>query len=326
MKDKHLQLQRKYGLAKNTFVELYFFLMNTYTFFMTYIYRLQTIQAGAQVYDSYGQKCNHRFLLNYGFAIENNTEIDGYCPNEVSLELSPIYYDMLPDEDKATQSRLLQLAKVEFWCRDSTAAAMIAVDALSLSSSNKSDTLKLVDPSAFSKRIRVSVSNNENTKAMMSMLRVIVANGEELSIITCGGLYMYRTCKDVRFAISTRNERCALILLLQIVEKALSAYPTTLEEDNLALQSEDFLPQFSNARNATIQVRGEKEVLHHYKNLAETALSVITLPEKEFEASIQVSTSTCDETLSIHFMTFVFLTRLCKNRPTTVLCITVLMC
>lgn len=26
---------------------------------------LQTIRAGSQIYDSYGQKCNHRFLLNY---------------------------------------------------------------------------------------------------------------------------------------------------------------------------------------------------------------------------------------------------------------------
>ena len=44
---------------------------------------LQHISAGAQVYDSYGRKCNHRFLLNYGFSVENNVEIDGCCPNEV---------------------------------------------------------------------------------------------------------------------------------------------------------------------------------------------------------------------------------------------------
>jgi len=44
---------------------------------------LEPIGAGCQVYDSYGQKCNHRFLLNYGFAIENNREADGFCPNEV---------------------------------------------------------------------------------------------------------------------------------------------------------------------------------------------------------------------------------------------------
>jgi len=46
---------------------------------------LQTISCGSPVYDSYGQKCNHRFLLNYGFSIENNMEADGYCPNEVSM-------------------------------------------------------------------------------------------------------------------------------------------------------------------------------------------------------------------------------------------------
>lgn len=44
---------------------------------------LHAIRGGAQVYDSYGQKCNHRFLLNYGFAIETNQEANGFCPNEV---------------------------------------------------------------------------------------------------------------------------------------------------------------------------------------------------------------------------------------------------
>ena len=48
---------------------------------------LQSIGRWAQVYDSYGQKCNHRFLLNYGFCVEKNVEVDGFCPNEVPLEL-----------------------------------------------------------------------------------------------------------------------------------------------------------------------------------------------------------------------------------------------
>ena len=45
----------------------------------------RAIDSGAQVYDSYGQKSNHRFLLNYGFSIERNLEPDGYCPNEVGV-------------------------------------------------------------------------------------------------------------------------------------------------------------------------------------------------------------------------------------------------
>ena len=46
---------------------------------------LQGIRGGEQIFDSYGQKCNHRFLLNYGFAVERNVEQDGFCPNEVPV-------------------------------------------------------------------------------------------------------------------------------------------------------------------------------------------------------------------------------------------------
>ncbi len=37
------------------------------------IQSLQDISIGAEIFDSYGQKCNSRFLLNYGFTIPNNT-------------------------------------------------------------------------------------------------------------------------------------------------------------------------------------------------------------------------------------------------------------
>jgi hypothetical protein len=46
------------------------------------------IVAGQQVFDSYGRKCNSRFLLNYGFAVEHNVDEDtGQCHNEVRFVL-----------------------------------------------------------------------------------------------------------------------------------------------------------------------------------------------------------------------------------------------
>ena len=42
---------------------------------------------GMQVYDSYGRKCNSRFLLNYGFAVENNYDEDGIFHNEIRILL-----------------------------------------------------------------------------------------------------------------------------------------------------------------------------------------------------------------------------------------------
>ena len=59
---------------------------------------LMPLSGGAEVFDSYGQKCNHRFLLNYGFSVENNVESDGYCPNEVPLLMQLKTDDPLYDE------------------------------------------------------------------------------------------------------------------------------------------------------------------------------------------------------------------------------------
>lgn len=48
------------------------------------MHSLVKLQAGQQVYDSYGKKCNSRFLLNYGFTVEHNADDDiGQNHNEV---------------------------------------------------------------------------------------------------------------------------------------------------------------------------------------------------------------------------------------------------
>lgn len=36
------------------------------------IQSLEDIEVGSEIFDSYGKKCNSRFLLNYGFIVENN--------------------------------------------------------------------------------------------------------------------------------------------------------------------------------------------------------------------------------------------------------------
>ena len=60
---------------------------------------LQDINVGEQVYDSYGQKSNHRFLLNYGFSVEKNIEPDGYCPNDVRMIPSDFFMKVVYSYD-----------------------------------------------------------------------------------------------------------------------------------------------------------------------------------------------------------------------------------
>jgi hypothetical protein len=98
-----------------------------------------------------------------------------------------------------------------------------------------------------------------------------------------GGAASMRTCQDIRYPISLRNERHAMELLLEVTSRALSNYSTSLSQDTADLQDEILYPKFSNKRNAKLQVRGEKEVLHHYALWARTAIHVIDIISHELE-------------------------------------------
>jgi len=344
------------------------------------------IKAGSQVYDSYGQKCNHRFLLNYGFCVENNIEIDGFCPNEVPFELG---LDLVnrrnrrdrevvdkDGEDDRDAERECWEKKIAFWCRgdpgmglssyhylygegaagsgggegvsasssgeglQSAAAATATPTSSSSPSTNIMQTMaSMTDASTTAaltearrlahpiicplKRIRVCVSNNENTRILFSMLRVLSCNLAEINRISLGGRLIsngglplttttaaqrlfgipasvsgsstssLRTCRDIRYPINLRNERKAMELLLDITACSLSKYPTSLAQDNADLDDEIAYPKYSNRRNAKLQVRGEKEVLHHFSLWARTSMHVIDIisHEVEIEKNMLVNSS-----------------------------------
>lgn len=298
-------------------------------------FSLQHIPGGAQVYDSYGQKCNHRFLLNYGFAVEDNREIDGFCPDEVPLELY-----VAPDDPLFSQ-------KLDFWTRGEVGSSSSSHHSLHMPSSSSqskyyhsannpvsvsrsSNTTGNAATSAASpviKRIRICVSNNENTRLLFSLLRALVCNRDELRAVTSPvssdasvsralfGLTdpsrtvastsgstttYYRTCRDIRHPISLRNERSAMRLLLEVIGRQLSRYPTSLAQDVSDLMDERAFPRFSNKRHAKIQVRGEKEVLHHFARWARTALDVLDVIEAELkeENGVEVQMTSAGRTIT----------------------------
>lgn len=199
------------------------------------IITLNKIGIGAQVYDSYGQKCNHRFLLNYGFSIENNTEEDGFCPNEVPLLFHLLREDPLYD------------LKCSLWQRDSFIP---------------------------SRRLRIGVMDNENYRFSLAMLRIIVANESDLNKISqLYGNSSYRSVRDLQVPIDLPNEIRAVQHLKSMCLDYLSRYLTTLQQDQERLQSNELRP-FSNERHAVIQLKGEKEILHFYLDFVESALAL----------------------------------------------------
>lgn len=53
---------------------------------------LKTIQRGEQIFDSYGRKCNSRFFVNYGFALDENADNEAVL--RVTLPPSDAHYNM----------------------------------------------------------------------------------------------------------------------------------------------------------------------------------------------------------------------------------------
>lgn len=199
---------------------------------------IQTIGSGLEVYDSYGQKCNHRFLLNYGFSVENNEEPDGFNPNEV-----PVLLELKADDPYYEQ-------KMAFWRREST---------------------------SHYRRVRVCISDNENTRLMLALLRIIEADRDELGMLMSspdGSNAGYRSVYNAQTPISVRSELKVLAALQNMCQSYLDKYPTSLENDCTKLATGN-IPLFTNERNALIQIKGEKEVLHFFLDLAETGTRLL---------------------------------------------------
>jgi len=211
--------------------------------------------------------------------VEDNRELDGFCPNEVPLELNLNLGDPLYQ------------VKLDFWMRGEISLAA-------------SPSLPGNKPhNAHVKRIRVCVSNNENTRLLFSLLRTINCTADEFRAITLPvpndmrSLFVaehrslltsyYRSCRDIRHPLSLRNERMSMMNLLQIISVALGKYPTSWTIDKADLLDERRFPPFSNQRHAKIQVRGEKEVLYHFAQWARTALEVMDVIEQEVKEEQQ---------------------------------------
>jgi len=120
------------------------------------------------------------------------------------------------------------------------------------------------------------VSDNDNMRSMLSLLRIIEADQQDIDalIAAVGTGGNYRSIRDAQIAISTRNEIKAMTLLANICDEYLSEYPTSYESDCERLTSSG-IPAYSNERHALIQVRGEKEVLLFFKDFSETALQLL---------------------------------------------------
>ena len=160
------------------------------------------------------------------------------------------------------------------------------------------------DLSVPQRRVRVCVSDNENTKLLLALLRVIEADryfttkyallmlcsglcNDNIAVlplhvyrddfdllVTGAGNSLHRSLREAQLPISVHNELRAMQSLVHLIAHYLAQYPTSYEQDVARLANNDLAP-FSNERHAVIQIKGEKEVLLFFRDFAQTAISLL---------------------------------------------------
>lgn len=236
---------------------------------------LQPLHRGEGVHDSYGVKCNSRWLLSYGFTVWPNVEAaegGGVGAGTEYNELRLLVAMRRPEEDPwfMTKLRLLRHA-----------------------------------PTA--RPVRVSTAHDADvSREALSFARFVCASGYDVARLPTGvGAEDYDWGHPGVPPLSEGCELAALRLLAAACAAQLGRYPTTLEQDLARLREDDAAAAAAaapatadgaggaararlsaNERNALVLVAGEKAVAAHYVALADTVAALLALPRRAGLAQI----------------------------------------
>ena len=237
------------------------------------IVSLQPVSAGQQVFDSYGKKCNSRFLINYGFTVARNVDDDtGQCHNEIRLVVS------LPPAgaDPWHTEKVERLGRSGVCVRTSTPPPPLLAYHVLTPPPVYSHTLPR------SRSVRISTFYDcETTLDTFSFLRFALATGGASGAKGEGGAppavdvgselaRCPRVLDEDRVDLSKRpiaplsraNEAAVLGALAGHARAALARYPTTLEADVAELAGAGAggnIARGSNRYNALVLLVGEKK-------------------------------------------------------------------
>ena len=210
---------------------------------------LEDIKRGDQVYDSYGKKCNTRFLLNYGFI---NLDNDA---NEYPLKV------ILEEDDKyATQkAEMLGLNSIKRTFRvQAHMQEPIMEKFLSF--------LRFVE---FDENIALMYQIKAQWEQRRRPHNNLDSDDSEPS--------QQFEATEIPF-ISKRNEGLAWKKIKKMCEAGMSEYPTTKEEDEEILKREDLT---FNQRNCVLFRHGEKEILTFLIDMADLMEKILDMKFKD---------------------------------------------
>ena len=200
---------------------------------------LADMSVGQQVMDSYGKKCNSKFLLHYGFAVENNREEDGRCQNECLMT----FYMPSGDDDEFSSQRL-RLAGTKLAIRimmvhdEKRVQEMLSYNRLCVANRDELDTINATHRNAYSlsaNPIRPICARNEIAALanIAAVARTQLAEypttwEEDMTLLNSNGLTPFSNRKNALIVIMGEKE--ILRFYIQLSEIAADLFARDVED------------------------------------------------------------------------------------------------
>jgi len=200
-----------------------------------------------QVMDSYGKKCNSKFFLHYGFAVECNREEDGKCQNEMYIRLSLDRDDALVDNRMSFMghTRMSRGFRISMNIEDRS-----TLDALSY--------------------CRVATATEDELQKLIAQVNPGSSRPRYSASLRDGAVSF----------ISVANEIAALEMFARFCEEQLSRYPDSFLANETLLDSGTVGP-FTERRSALLVILGEQEICRFWINAFEKVSALLKLPDGE---------------------------------------------
>ena len=209
---------------------------------------IENINKGSEIFDSYGKKTNARFLLNYGFSIENN-ETSEYILTISSIEIGNMRRCDWP---------MIELKKQFFKNEDFYKSFNLNINF------QESQILELIN---FLRFLIFDGDINYLQKALLSAKSTL---NPDMSI----NYYFF-------YPINKTNEIGVLKYLKYLCNQALAKYPTSLSRDQMIYKENEQKNINFNYRNCLLLLMSEKKVLIYYIEFCDYCLKLLRMKNKK---------------------------------------------
>ena len=208
----------------------------------------EDIIKGDEIYDSYGKKTNDRFLLNYGFAIEDNDSAE-YGLNVIFNDCYPLYE--LKKKLIKNDKKLIKCFYLNINLYESQIVELLSFLRFCMFEGNINDLKKIIlynENNIFKEKSFLSFDNNN-----------------------LGFGYIPPINKEIEINVLKKLK----VLLIQ----ALNQYPTTLEQDK-QIYNENKNISF-NHKNCLLLIMSEKNVINYYIYFCEYCLEKLKIKNRK---------------------------------------------